>query len=328
LITPVVSIGIPTFNRAKFLSQAIQSVLNQTFQDFEIIVSDDQSGDETENVVRGFGDPRIRYYRTATRLGVPRNWNVCARLASGKYFGLLPDDDVYLPEFLSSMVSALEQANEPLGFAMAGVYTIDDVLRPLAETCVHPVPAIFKGVEAARLQLEWLACVPVCLLFRREKMCQLGFWREDYWDDWAFIIRMAYHFGFAFVPRMLAGNRAHTAALCQELGRQGRDEVQDLINQTFDVFGSMLPATPDVLALRATRNRELSHACVLKTGRALLGRRWSEAAWQFRRARSLHAFAGIDPGFVRLFRKHRNFARMQANWLAGHRLNDTPVISL
>jgi glycosyltransferase involved in cell wall biosynthesis len=310
-MSPVVSIGIPTFNRAKFLSQAIRSVLQQTFQDFEIIVSDDQSADDTWEVVQSFGDSRIRYYRTTARLGVPRNWNACARLARGKYFGLLPDDDVYLPEFLSSMISTLEEASDSLGFAMAGIYNVDDLLRPLAETCVHPQPAIFKGVEAVRFQLKWLACVPVSILFSRERMCSLGLWREDYWDDWAFIIRMAFHYGFAFVPRLLSGNRAHQANLSKELGRQGRDEVLDLINQTFDVFGSMLPASPDILALRAKYNRELSHACVLKTGRALLAGRWSEARWQFLRARNLHPFAGLDPGFVRLYRRHRSHARRQ-----------------
>jgi hypothetical protein len=82
------------------------------------------------------------------------------------------------------MVSALEQANEPLGFAMVGVYNVDDLLRLLAETFVHPTPETFKGVEAVRFQLKWLACVPVALLFRREKMCQLGFWRDHCWDDW------------------------------------------------------------------------------------------------------------------------------------------------
>jgi glycosyltransferase involved in cell wall biosynthesis len=326
-MAPIVSIGIPTFNRAKFLSQAIRSVLQQTFQDFEVIVSDDQSTDDTAEVVESLADPRVHYFRTSTRLGVPRNWNACARLARGKYFGLLPDDDVYLPEFLSSMVSTLEMS-EPLGFAMAGVYSVDDLLRPLAETCVHPTPDTFKGVDAARFQLKWLACVPVALLFTREKMCRLGLWREDYWDDWAFIVRMAYHYGFAFVPRLLSGNRAHAANLSKELGRQGRDEVLDLINQTFDVFGSMLPASPDILALRAKCNRELSHACVLKTGRALLARQWSEAAWQFRRARNLHPFAGIDPGFVQLFRRHRIHARLQATWLAGRRLSETPVVGL
>ena len=327
-MAPFVSIGIPTFNRAKFLSQAIRSVLQQTFQDFEIIVSDDQSTDDTEEVVKGFGDPRVYYYRTSPRLGVPRNWNACARRARGKYFGLLPDDDVYMPEFLSVMVSTLEEASEALGFAMAGVYSVDHLLRPLEETCVHPRPAIFKGFEAARFQLKWLSCLPVTLLFRRDKMCSLGFWREDYWDDWAFIIRMAYHYGFAFVPRLLGGNRNHAANLSKELGRQGRDEVLDLINQTFDVFGSMLPASPEILALRAKYNRELSHACVLKTGRALLARRWSEAAWQFRRARNLHPFAGIDPGFIGLFRRHRSFRRRQNTFLAGCRLSETPVVRL
>jgi glycosyltransferase involved in cell wall biosynthesis len=89
-MAPVVSIGITTFNRAKFLSQAIRSVLHQTFQ-VEIIVSDDQSSDDTEAAVSGFDDSRIRYDRTGTRLGFPHNWNAGARLSSGKYFGLLPE---------------------------------------------------------------------------------------------------------------------------------------------------------------------------------------------------------------------------------------------
>jgi cellulose synthase/poly-beta-1,6-N-acetylglucosamine synthase-like glycosyltransferase len=61
--TPTVSVIIPTYNRAHLVGRAIRSVLNQTFQDFEIIVVDDGSTDNTEEVVKGFNDPRIRYIR-------------------------------------------------------------------------------------------------------------------------------------------------------------------------------------------------------------------------------------------------------------------------
>jgi hypothetical protein len=148
-----------------------------------------------------------------------------------------------------------------------------------------------------------LAWVPVALLFRRSAMRHMGLWREDYWDDWAFIIRLAYRFGFTFLPKLLACNRVHAQNLNRVLYWQGRDSILDLINQQADVFSVALPLSARLVALRTELNRELSHHCVLLTLGALRRRNFAQARFHLTRARHLYALAGLDPGFIGLWLK-------------------------
>lgn len=310
-MNPSVSIGIPTFNRAGLLRQAIQSILHQTFQNFEIIVGDDCSTDDTETVVAGFHDPRIHYHRNATNLRPPRNWNECVRRAQGEFFALLPDDDVYCPDFLRTMVSALER-DPAIGFAQCGYYSADENLRPMRTVLASPTPISLTGEPALLWQCDHLSCIPASVLFRRSLAAQLGWWREDYWDDWAFILRVAFRHGFTFVPQALAVNRVHARNLNRVLFGESRDPILDLINQQADVFGAALPATPRLIALRAKLNRQLSYHCVLLTLGALRRRDWMSVRFHWTRARQLNALAGLDLGWVRLWRELRAQARQAA----------------
>ncbi len=318
---PRVTVGIPTFNRAGLLRQAIQSVLCQTFQDFEIVVSDDCSIDDTEAVVASFHDPRIRYHRTTTNLRPPRNWNECVRFAQGEFFALLPDDDVYCPQFLETMLAALGDHSD-VAFAQCGYSSVDEQLRPLATIQAHSSFLILHGEPALLWHLEHLSCIPASVLFRRPLMLQIGLWREDYWDDWAFIVRMAYRYGFVFVPQTLSANRVHSQNLNRVLYREKRDAILDLINQYADVFGTALPATPALLAARDKLNRQLSYHCVMLTLSAWRRRDWHAARLHFRRARQLDALAGIDPRFVPLWLTIRAETRRMRERLAAARLKE------
>lgn len=105
------SILIPTYNYAKYIPQALQSVLDQDFADFELIVSDDASTDITTEVVLPFlkQDSRIRYERHANNLGMVNNWNWCLHQAKGEYVYFLFADDFLLgPNALAEMVAALD----------------------------------------------------------------------------------------------------------------------------------------------------------------------------------------------------------------------------
>ena len=88
-----VSVIIPTHNREEFLRSAITSVLNQTFQEFELIVVDDFSGDHTAEVVRSFTDTRVRFIQHKTKKGGAAARNTGIRNAHGKYIAFLDDDD-------------------------------------------------------------------------------------------------------------------------------------------------------------------------------------------------------------------------------------------
>src|SRR5262245_46961170 len=104
---PKVSVIIPTHNRADFLRDAIFSVLNQTFQDFEIIVVDDASTDNTSEVIGAFNDERIRYLRHDTNKGGSAARNTGILNSQCDYIAFLDDDDQWLPEKLAKQVDTL-----------------------------------------------------------------------------------------------------------------------------------------------------------------------------------------------------------------------------
>lgn len=109
-MTPKVSILIPVFNRRQFIAECIQSALNQTFTDFEVVVVDNASDDGTWEICQSLAaaDPRIRLFRNHINVGPVRNWVRCAELARGQYVKMLFSDDVLHSKCLEKMLSALE----------------------------------------------------------------------------------------------------------------------------------------------------------------------------------------------------------------------------
>jgi glycosyltransferase involved in cell wall biosynthesis len=106
---PTVSILIPTYNRRDMLKEAVASVLAQGYTDYEIIIADNCSTDDTETVVAAFDDSRIKYHKNAQNVGAVHNYNRALHLATGKYLYLFSDDDVMLANNLALKVTVLEQ---------------------------------------------------------------------------------------------------------------------------------------------------------------------------------------------------------------------------
>jgi len=109
-----ISIVIPTRNRAHLLKYAIASALRQTYQNVEIIVSDNYSIDDTKSVVDSFKQPRIRYVRTDEPLDMPRSWNFAFRHANGEYITYLTDDSYLLSDSVEKALSKIEMFNVKL----------------------------------------------------------------------------------------------------------------------------------------------------------------------------------------------------------------------
>jgi glycosyltransferase involved in cell wall biosynthesis len=101
---PLISIGLPVFNGEEYLSQAIESVLAQTFTDLELVLSDNASTDRTEEICREFAgrDPRVRYSRNDRNLGAAPNYNRAFALSSGSYFKWAAHDDTLDPAYLET----------------------------------------------------------------------------------------------------------------------------------------------------------------------------------------------------------------------------------
>jgi glycosyltransferase involved in cell wall biosynthesis len=108
--TPTVSIGLPVFNGERFLAQALNALLAQTFTDFEIIVSDNASTDSTPEICERFvrTDARVRYVRQAQNIGAPRNWNAVVHEAKGQFFKWASANDYCNECFIEQCLKVLE----------------------------------------------------------------------------------------------------------------------------------------------------------------------------------------------------------------------------
>jgi len=204
---PKISVVIPTQNRAEFLRAAIQSVLNQTFQDFEIIIIDDASVDETANVVQGFKDPRIWYVRHETRRGQGATRNAGIRQTSGEYVALLDDDDEWLPEKLERQAVVLDRSPLKVGLVYTGFSKIDTNSRQLIHTFI---PKKRGSIFNDMCTDNWVGTCSTVML-RKQCFDVVGLFDESLaagadWDLW---LRISKEFDIEYLAEALVWYRVH-----------------------------------------------------------------------------------------------------------------------
>jgi glycosyltransferase involved in cell wall biosynthesis len=129
---PSVSVGIPVYNGSDYIAEAIGSVLGQTFSDFELIVCDNCSTDNTAVIVRSFDDPRIRYIRNSENLGLVGNSNRCLELARGNYISILHHDDIMMPDNLKRKVRLLNEHSD-VGLVHSNICIIDPLGKVVSQ---------------------------------------------------------------------------------------------------------------------------------------------------------------------------------------------------
>ena len=165
---PLLSVCIPTYNAAKYLPEAINSIISQDFKDYELIIVDNASGDNTDEIVASIQDPRICYYKNPKNVGALENHNVCLSYASGKYVKFLCSDDVLQPGVLRKMINLLE-SDEQIGLVTHDIFVTDRELRVVYRW--NHYPGRVKGEKVVRFCLEralnWIGG-PSDVMFRRK----------------------------------------------------------------------------------------------------------------------------------------------------------------
>ncbi len=230
MTTPLVSICIPTYNGATYLSESLDSALAQSFRDIEVLVVDDASTDDTIAVARGHAriDPRIRIVRNQRNLGLVANWNHTVELAQGEWIKFLHQDDRLEPECVARMLEAatpgvdLVAARRHLLFNAA---TTDEVKamyhRYVAE---HDLARRFPGKthippeEFGELLLRVPDgnCIgePTATMVRRSAFARYGYFHPELvlLVDWEYWARLAANTGLCYVDEPLAHFRVHAKA--------------------------------------------------------------------------------------------------------------------
>lgn len=257
MMTPKVSIIVTVFNRTEFLPDALQGALGQSFQDYEIIVTDDSASAAIRGICESFNTDKIRYRVNQDRLGVALNLRAAVAEARGKYIAILNDDDVWEPEFLARLVAPLEEdEGRVLAFSdhwiMDGEGTID----------IAGTDANSKGYGRADLPPGDVAAFDELVLMKNGVPLAMGaVFRIDAFD-WGRVVKEvsgAYDYWIScmlassggrayYVPERLTRYRVHGG---METARRSPDKNENLvyINQTL-VQEMAFPRYQDVLTRR------------------------------------------------------------------------------
>jgi len=212
---PTVSVIIPTYNRANLIEKAIKSALKQTYKDFEIIVVDDGSIDNTEEIVKDFTDFRIHYICHKHNQGVSAARNTGIKTCRGEYIAFLDSDDEWLPGKLDKQIKVLQSESSEVGVVHSDLLYIDENGKNMNK--------LRNPKKGGYIYEDLLGknCVgpPSTLLIKKECFNRVGLFDNllNAQEDWDMYIRIAKYYKFTFIKIPLVKYRKHPSQISRNL---------------------------------------------------------------------------------------------------------------
>jgi glycosyltransferase involved in cell wall biosynthesis len=280
-MVPAISIGIPVHNGANFLAEAIESVRSQSVTDYELLICDDASTDDTPRICQQYLDSRVRYLRFDDRGGQARAFNRCFEQSQGRAFTLLHADDYYLPTMLESRLAQL--ANYPdAGLVCGAIRKVDvhgslmSVGRPWPKSGMFPVGGLVEPL------LHGCSILYLGLVLRRDRW--VPFRTDMTWGhDWDWTLRLAEGNAAYYDDEPRACYRVHEASGTAEnlnAARNGAQERQ-ILEEALLRAAKLEPRAP---ALRRSALRALALRHMYFAEQALLEDRARVARYNVRYA--------------------------------------------
>lgn len=223
-MSTIVSVIIPTYNRASFISDAIDSVLSQTYQDYEIIVVDDGSTDDTKQVLSKYGNQIHYIYQENQRQGAARNNGI--RHSTGNYIAFLDSDDVWLPQKLEWDIACFENESQ-IGFVYSNVMYISSDGAPLHKRRMKsPTGDVLENIVLENFVVASTAIV------KRECFDTVGLFNETREiagsEDYEMWTRIASQYHFGYVDRSSTKYRVHPMGMMSNPGGMERSMLSAL----------------------------------------------------------------------------------------------------
>ena len=222
----LVSIILPTYNRAKLLPESIQSVLDQSYTDFELIITDDGSDDGTSELVMSIKDSRIKYFQFPHTGCTSRLKNFAIRQSSGDFFAFIDSDDMWKPGKLEKQMNLFAD-NPTIGFSITDATTFrgDEILIDHTYHLQNTVQciSIFTWMKQSRFIIY-----PATLIIRKSCLERTGYFDESMLSgDYAFNMRLAVHFDVGIIYESLLWRRVHDTNMSEQIPFENYGEYID-----------------------------------------------------------------------------------------------------
>ena len=247
--TPKVTVFIPVYNRDKYVGEAIESILAQTFSDFEILLVDDGSTDHTVDKIRSFSDSRIRLIFNEENLGIPKTRNKGIQLARGEYIAMLDSDDRAYPERLEKQVAFLDTHLE---YAQVGSWCRMMDARGRVLKKIKRQPASPDDIHA---QFLFRCAMSNRSIMARTAILQEYGYRNDFprCQDYELHVRLAKHYKLGNLPECLVYGRIHPQQITGQTPDLGDAKKQEIISGQLNELG--VPFSPNDLEPHLTLSR-------------------------------------------------------------------------
>lgn len=213
----MISVCIPTYNSARYLGDAIDSVLRQQLDDLELIIVDNNSNDNTDEVVGRYNDRRLTYHKFESIVSMADNWNRCLELAKGELICILHADDLLLPGYLTETIAAFAN-NQNLGMLFSAVNLIDEKNNVVDTDRAFDKDLLIRGKDifAKHILGNFIYCPSVTV--KKQCYSRLGKFNNQLkrfidWEMWLRIELAGYD--IAYMAKPLAAYRIHAQSATQ-----------------------------------------------------------------------------------------------------------------
>jgi glycosyltransferase involved in cell wall biosynthesis len=300
---PTVDIIMPAYNAGRYISAAIRSVLDQTFQDWQLVIVDDGSTDNTAAIVDSFREelgPRLTFVQQPNA-GLPAARNTAIRHSSSELLALLDSDDIWLPNRLAESVASL-QKNPAAGLSY-GLITRIDADGKLGET-FRGNPKFASGRIARAIYLREVDLPCPTMTFRRSALEPTGLFDETMraTEDRDLWFRIAQHHEVAFIPEVIALYRTSPQSMSVDLDRMLSSQLKFIHKHSGARECGF--AARQIAISRAYKQRAEALALRNEHGPALMSALQALAIWPFR-ASNLRTAASLLLNFLGLNRDRR-----------------------
>jgi glycosyltransferase involved in cell wall biosynthesis len=228
-MTPQISIILPTFNGEKYITESIKSCLDQSFSDFELIIVNDCSSDNTLSIIESFleSDSRIRIINNQKNLQLPGSLNIGFQSARGKYFTWTSDDNIFKKNALEVLIDSITKNNSP-DIVYSSYNIIDEKGSFISKYGGNPEELIFQNIIGA------------CFLFKKNVFVQLSGYDEMKYtvEDYDFWLRALKYFNFKYIDEVLYSYRRHDKSISNEIYQNTTvyNQFIELHKKTFKEF--------------------------------------------------------------------------------------------
>lgn len=232
--SPMVTVVMPVFNGEKYLRYSVESILRQTYTNFELLIINDGSTDRSFEIVKSYHDPRIRFIDNKKNLGLIDTRNLGLREARGNYIALLDSDDVTYPTRLVEQVAAME--NDPdLTLLGSWIYCIDEHGNRLNNMAWQPQVSSDRIPSA----LLFENCFATSSIFIRKSALPATRYRDEYplAEDYDLYVRIAQKSKIANLPRFLSCYRTHGESISKKKSQQMEECVRNIISCQLESIG-------------------------------------------------------------------------------------------